>query len=195
MPWRRRGGCSPAAAPPLFRLLFRHPVGSSPIGQFKPPPEPLGFRHLGPAPSVTEMPRPTGTLRPLPGHAAGPPPRRQGDGRRLPRKLACLVPPPFRVPRPLRHFCPGPPDSRAPSRSPRNTVGSRAQRGTAEQATGRGFWKATLGPSPLSADSLCTLPRLCPSPTPPKRKKEAPLPTALAALRHAVRRFCTDLLC
>lgn len=60
MPWRRRGGCgpAPAAAPPRFRLLFRHPVGSSPIGQFKPRREPLRFRHLGPAPGVTEMPRP-----------------------------------------------------------------------------------------------------------------------------------------
>ena len=60
LPWRRRGGYSPAlaATPPRFLLLFRHPVGSSPIGQFKPPREPLGFRHLGPAPGVTEMPRP-----------------------------------------------------------------------------------------------------------------------------------------
>lgn len=69
VPWRRRGGCSPApaAAPPRFRLLFRQPVGSSPIGQFKPPLEPLGFRHLGPAPSVTEMPRPTGNAPPTSG--------------------------------------------------------------------------------------------------------------------------------
>lgn len=61
VPWRRRGGCgpAPAAAPPRFRLLFRHPVGSSPIGQFKPRREPLGFRHLGPDPGVTEMLRPT----------------------------------------------------------------------------------------------------------------------------------------
>lgn len=60
VPWRRRGGCrpAPAATPPRFRLLFRHPVGSSPIGQFKPPREPLGFRHLGPTPGVTEIPRP-----------------------------------------------------------------------------------------------------------------------------------------
>lgn len=60
VPWRRRGGCSPApaAAPPRFRLLFRHPVGSSPIGQFKPRREPLGFRHLGLGPGVTEMPHP-----------------------------------------------------------------------------------------------------------------------------------------
>lgn len=61
--------------------------------------------------------------------------------------------------------------------------------------TAWGFWKAILVPSPLSADSLCTLPRLCPYPTPPKQKEDAPLPMLLAALRHAERRLCTDLLC
>lgn len=107
VPWRRRGGCSPAptAAPPRFRLLFRQPVGSSPIGQFKPPPEPLGFRHLGPAPSVTEMPRPTG------GRSAHfrvtrlvhlPVVRETRDASRSGQPD--LEDPPFRPRRPLRHF-------------------------------------------------------------------------------------------
>lgn len=92
VPWRRRGGCSPApaATPPRFRLLFRHPVGSSPIGQFKPPREPLGFSHLGPAPGVTEMPcqpQPQQKPRPLPGAA----PRRHGDARRHRRARPRLV--------------------------------------------------------------------------------------------------------
>lgn len=106
VPWRRRGGCSPApaAAPPRFRLLFRQPVGSSPIGQFKPPPEPLGFRHLGPAPSVTEMPRPTRgrsahflVTRPV--HR--PVVRETRDASRASRPGLA---PPFRPPSPLRHF-------------------------------------------------------------------------------------------
>lgn len=103
VPWRRRGGCSPApaAAPPRFRLLFRHPVGSSPIGQFKPPREPLGFRHLGPAPGVTEMPRPTRSSARVPGHES----RRRGDARRHQRALPRLAPP-FKAQLTLRHFYP-----------------------------------------------------------------------------------------
>lgn len=67
LPWRRSGGFNPAlaATPPRFLLLLRQAIGRSPIGQFKPPREPLGCRHLGPAPGVTEMPRPTRSSTPF----------------------------------------------------------------------------------------------------------------------------------
>lgn len=104
VPWRRRGGCSPApaAAPPRFRLLFRQQVGSSAIGQFKPPPEPLGFRHLGALPPASQR---------CPAHFRAshrPVARETRDASRA--DLSDLVPP-FRAPRPLRHFCLGPPGS------------------------------------------------------------------------------------
>lgn len=101
--WRRRGGFNPAlaATPPRSLLLFRQPVRRSPIGQFKPPREPLGCRHLGPAPGVTEMPRPTRSSTPFRATRSVARETRDatdGPGPGLPRRSRGALPPPPSLP-------------------------------------------------------------------------------------------------
>lgn len=159
-----RGGSSPL--PPPFpttgRQLAHWPVqtppGASRVSPFRPSPQ----RHRDAPPRGR-------TLRPLPGHEAGPPPGCQGDTRRLPRRpaLSCPTVQATASPPP---FCPCPPDSRTLTRSPRNTVGSWTH-GEPERATGWGCWKAIPRPSPLSAENCAHYPDCAPLPHGPNRRK------------------------
>lgn len=193
VPWRRRGGCSPAAtaALPRFRLLFRHPVGSSPIGQFKPPGGPVGFRHLRPDPGVTVMPRPpqapptSGPRCPSPWRRATPP---AGPCRAGPRILA--------PPSPSAAFL----TLRPSPSSPRTQRGARTPSCSTGYVSGRSGARSPAPSLPgcASGDGAGPAPRPLSPPTSPlpvsgqEGGPESPCSSRLSCTPSAT--VCTDLL-